>query len=260
MGGMIRSAVVAISLLFITAIQAQPLIHGHAHNDYWHAWPLFEALNDGFVSVEADVHLLQGELRVGHSPEEAIADRTLKKLYLDPLKQRAASKEAPRLTLVIDIKSEPEATYAALLKLLANYHEILTSWHDNQVEPRAVTVILTGGFPRATIEAEKTRWVALDGGLEDLDRTPSSSSELMPRVQANWRDHFKWRGEGPMPESERAKLKALIAKAHAQHRQIRFWNLPDRLNVWRELRADGVDLINTDDLRGCSEFLRREDK
>jgi hypothetical protein len=259
MGGMIRAAV-AVMLFVATSLQAQPLVHGHAHNDYWHAWPLFEALDHGFVSVEADVHLLQGELRVGHSPEEAIADRTVKRLYLDPLKQRAASKDAPPVTLVIDIKSEPESTYAALLKLLASYQEILTSWHDNQVETRAVTVILTGGFPRTTIEAEKHRWVALDGGLDDLELTPSPSPELMPRVQANWRDHFKWRGEGEMPESDRAKLKDLVAKAHAQHRQIRFWNLPDRLSVWRELRSDGVDLINTDDLRGCSEFLRREDK
>jgi hypothetical protein len=259
MGGMIRR-LVALFILLACSIQAQPLVHGHAHNDYWHAWPLFEALNHGFVSVEADVHLLQGELRVGHSPEEAIGDRTLKKLYLDPLKERAAAKDAAPVMLVIDIKSESKATYAALKELLANYREILTSYHDNQVEARAVTVILTGGFPRATIEAEKTRWVALDGGLEDLDATPSPSADLVPRVQANWRDHFKWRGQGDMPERERAKLKAMTAEAHAQHRQIRFWNLPDRLSVWRELLADGVDLINTDDLRGCSEFLRREDK
>jgi hypothetical protein len=257
MGRMTR-ILLAISLFVTGAATAQPLIHGHAHNDYWHPWPLFDALNHGFVSVEADVHLLQGELRVGHSPEEAIADRTLKKLYLDPLKERAALKDAPPVTLVIDIKSDPESTYAAISKLLSNYHEILTSFRDNQVDTRAVTVILTGGYPRATVAAEKTRWVALDGGLDDLDRNPSPSPDLMPRVQANWRDEFRWRGEGPMAESERAKLKEIVAKAHAQHRQIRFWNLPDRLCVWKELRADGVDLINTDDLRGCSEFLRHE--
>lgn len=250
----------AVVLCFVlsASLYAEPLIQGHAHNDYWHPWPLFDALNHGFVSVEADVHLLQGELRVGHSPEEATADRSLKKLYLDPLKERAHSKDAPPVTLVIDVKSDPEATYAAIIKLLANYHEILTSWHDNQVEARAVTVILTGGYPRATVAKEKTRWVALDGGFDDLEMDPSPPADLVPRVQANWRDWFTWRGEGAMPETERAKLKAFVATAHAQHRQIRFWNLPDRLSVWRELRADGVDLINTDDLRGCSEFLRAE--
>ena len=174
---------------------APPLVHGHAHNDYWHARPLQDALDHGFYSVEADVHLLQGELRVGHSPEEATADRTLKKLYLDPLKKRASLTNQPHVTLLIDVKSESGATYAALRELLSNYQEILTSFHDDKVEVCAITVILTGGYPRKTIFAEKTRWVACDGGLEDLDcydaavgrSSPTGPGQLARPFQVAWR-------------------------------------------------------------------------
>src|SRR6266571_3355435 len=39
-----------------------PLIHAHAHNDYEHARPLFDALDRGFCSVEADIYLVDGQL------------------------------------------------------------------------------------------------------------------------------------------------------------------------------------------------------
>src|SRR6478672_5812077 len=33
-----------------------PLANAHAHNDYEHARPLYDALDQGFTSVEADVY------------------------------------------------------------------------------------------------------------------------------------------------------------------------------------------------------------
>lgn len=43
-----------------------PLVHAHAHDDYEHKRPLFDALDRGFCSVEADVHLVDGQLLVAH--------------------------------------------------------------------------------------------------------------------------------------------------------------------------------------------------
>ena len=43
-----------------------PLARAHAHNDYEHTRPLQDALDHGFTSVEADVWLVDGELRVVH--------------------------------------------------------------------------------------------------------------------------------------------------------------------------------------------------
>ena len=52
------------------------------------AHPLLDALQQGFCSVEADVHLVDGELFVAHDANEIKPDRTLRKLYLEPLLAR----------------------------------------------------------------------------------------------------------------------------------------------------------------------------
>ncbi len=64
-----------------------------------------------------------------------------------------------------------------------------------------------------------------------------------------------------MPTEQRARLRDVIAVAHRNGQRVRFWATPDepgaqREAVWRELRAAGVDHINTDDLAGLEDFLR----
>ena len=51
-------------------VVGQPLAQAHAHNDYEHERPLFDALEHGFTSVEADVWLVDGELLVAHDLED----------------------------------------------------------------------------------------------------------------------------------------------------------------------------------------------
>ena len=47
-----------------------------------------------------------------------------------------------------------------------------------------------------------------------------------------------------------------MKKAHLEGRRIRFWATPEKKSVWTELVDSGVDLINTDDLKGLSKFIR----
>ena len=54
----------------LTPTGTKPLPRAHAHNDYEHDRPLFDALDHGFTSVEADVHLVDGELFVAHNSDE----------------------------------------------------------------------------------------------------------------------------------------------------------------------------------------------
>jgi len=54
-----------------------PLTRAHAHNDYEHPRPLLMPLDQGFCSVEADVWLTGGELRVGHELSATAPGRTL---------------------------------------------------------------------------------------------------------------------------------------------------------------------------------------
>lgn len=70
------------------------LRRAHAHNDYLHNRPLEDALDAGFCSVEADVHLVEGKLLVGHNRQDCRQDRSLKALYLDRLEKKFARREA----------------------------------------------------------------------------------------------------------------------------------------------------------------------
>ncbi|HTJ00329.1 MAG TPA: phosphatidylinositol-specific phospholipase C/glycerophosphodiester phosphodiesterase family protein [Dongiaceae bacterium] len=236
-----------------------PLPEGHAHNDYAHARPLQDALDQGFCSIEADIWLEDGRLLVGHNRTDLKPERTLQALYLDPLQERIRRNGGhvypgvTTCTLLIDIKSDAESTYAKLREVLRNYPGMLTVFTPTNITTNAITAILSGNRATATVAADPVRWVAIDGRLPDLE-TPAPVS-LIPLVSDNWTQYFTWRGEGEFPANERARLQHWVAQAHAQGRRLRFWAAPDNPAGWRELHAAGVDLISTDDLAGLAQFL-----
>jgi hypothetical protein len=257
----IRTAVVFGLGLVVAFGQTDPspLPHAHAHNDYEHGHPLFDALAQGFCSVEADIYLVQGQLLVAHDRDNVSTQRTLEGLYLDPLRERIKKNggqvfpKGPPFTLLIDVKSEAEPTYAALREVLRRYADQLTLFRSNATEVRAITVILSGNRPQATVASEPLRYAAIDGRLPDLEG--SASRHLIPLISDNWENHFQWRGSGPMSAQEKEKLQRIVARTHEQGRRLRFWAAPDQPAGWRELKAAGVDLINTDDLAGLRQFL-----
>jgi glycerophosphoryl diester phosphodiesterase len=236
-----------------------PLLYAHAHNDYEHTRPLFDALEQGFCSVEADIYLVDGKLLVAHDRAKVSPDRTLQALYLDPLRERVKKNGGrvfpggPDVTLLIDVKSDAEETYAALRKVLEGYAEMLTVFQTNTIQTNAITVILSGNRAQATLAGEPFRRAAIDGRLQDLDG--NAPVALIPLISDNWSKQFKWRGQGPIPTEEKDKLKALVERVHRQGRRVRFWGAGDFPPVWRELRQAGVDLINTDDLAGVKQFF-----
>lgn len=239
---------------------ASPLLHAHAHNDYLHQRPLLDALDHGFTSVEADVYLVDGELLVAHTRAEVDPKRTLRNLYLDPLRDKIRRgggrvwPGGPALTLFIDIKADGERAYRTLASLLAEYDEMISVVRGGRLEERAVMVVVSGERARNVISVDEPRYVGIDGRLSDLDST--APSHLLPLISDNWTLHFRWRGEGPFPEAERAKLADIVRRAHDRGRRVRFWATPENETLWRELLAADVDLINTDDLPRLERFLR----
>jgi hypothetical protein len=237
-----------------------PLPKAHAHNDYEHPRPLLDALDCGFCSVEADIFLAKGELLVAHTALQLKPERTLQKLYLDSLRERAKAnggkiyKNGPPFYLMIDIKTNAKDTYAALAKVLEGYTDILTVTRDGKTEVKAVTVVLSGNRDIETIRNAKVRHVAIDGRPTDLDGDAPAS--LVPWVSESWRVLFKWDGTDEMPADERKKLRDMVAKAHKQGRKVRFWATPEKEAVWKELLAAGVDFLNTDKLKELEKFLK----
>ncbi len=117
-----------------------------------------------------------------------------------------------------------------------------------------MTAIVSGNRATHLIAADSPRYVGIDGRLSDLES--DQPAHLLPLISDNWGQHFRWRGEGEMPESDREKLERVIDQAHQKNRRVRFWATPDRPEVWGALRDAGADLINTDDLQGLSQFLQ----
>lgn len=239
-----------------------PLLQAHSHNDYEHARPLFDALDQGFCSVEADVWLVDGRLLVGHDRVDLKPERTLEALYLVPLRTRIEQnggrvfRNGPSLTLLIDVKSDATNTYAVLIETLGRFGKILTRFHSDRIVTNAVTIIISGNRARGMMAVETSRLAAYDGRVADLDS--GASPNFIPLVSDNWTTLFRWKAEpndGPMPAAEREKLKALVARTHQQGRRLRLWATPDKPAAWAELFDAGVDLINTDNLEGLSAFL-----
>ncbi len=246
----------------VQAADPAPLIRAHAHNDYEHPRPLLDALACGFGSIEADVHLVDGRLLVAHDRKAVKPERTLEALYLDPLRERVKQnggrvyRTGPTIILLIDVKSEAVATYEALHAVLKNYAAMLTVFRNGVTTPGAITVIVSGSRAPAVMAAQALRYAAMDGRIDDLNG--QTAPALIPLVSDNWQKVFSWRWTGPIPDDEARKLQALVEQAHAQGRQLRFWNTPDNPATWSVLYGAGVDLINTDQLTGLQGFLRAQ--
>jgi hypothetical protein len=142
--------------------------------------------------------------------------------------------------------------------LLSKHADMLTNVEANKVRSGAVTTVLTGNRPKIAPGDTHVRYAGLDGRLSDLgSRVPA---HVMPMISDNWTTQFHWNGNGPMPENERVKLREIVKKAHDSGRVARFWATPESETLWRELRAAGVDLINTDELDRLAAFLRSPDE
>ena len=236
-----------------------PLPQAHAHNDYRHPRPLLDALDRGFCSVEADIFLIDGQLLVGHHPKELAPERTLESLYLTPLADRVRTNggrvfpNGPPITLLIDIKTIASATWPVLHETLSRYGELFTRVEKDRVVEGAVTVVVSGNRPFKELATTSPRYAGLDGRMSDINS--EMPVHLMPLISDHWFRHFKWNGNGPIPDEEREKLVNIVKRVHASGRRLRFWATPDREPMWSVLHAAGVDLINSDDLDGLRRFL-----
>lgn len=241
-----------------------PLPQAHSHNDYEQKRPLFDALENGFCHIEADVHLVDGKLLVAHDRSQVQPGKTLQAMYLDPLRERVRKNGGrvylggPPVTLLIDVKSEAEPTYAVLVAVLQDYREMLTSFQKTRTETRGITVVTSGNRARQIMAAETNRLAAYDGRLEDLDA--ADSKDFIPWISTDWSSVSRWRGLGEFPDDDRRKLREIVTKAHAHGRKVRFWGTPDKPAVWRELLAAGVDILIADNLPALKDFLLANQK
>lgn len=244
----------------------KPLPNAHAHNDYEHDKPLFEALAHGFTSVEADVHLIKNQLYVVHdTPEDLAITPTLEELYLIPLLQHIQKNDGEVYPgynkffyLMIDFKTAAEPTYLKLKEVLKSYESILSVVGEDGKDQmdKPVKVFISGNRPIDELLKDKEKLAGLDGRPGDLKKDYPHA--VMPVISDNYRNFLSWNGTGKVNKKELKKTKAMIKHAHDQDKLVRLWAAPDQPESWEFLHAIGVDLINTDRLGELSAFLNNQ--
>jgi hypothetical protein len=246
-----------ILLANISIGQVHP--NAHAHNDYEHDHPLFDALQNGFLSVEADVHLFKWNeyyqtLLVGHDRVDT-ASRSLEQLYLKPLdsllkvnRGSVYKGDVHTFYLMIDIKTNADTTYLALKELMKSYPRLKCNPSECQVK-----IFLSGNRPMGYV-IKKYEGLALDGRPTDIGK--GFSSDLMPVISDTYWNWCKWDGKQPPNPTDLQKIRELAQYIHTEGKKFRLWAIPDTQLAWQTLLNAGVDLINTDKLKELNEFLK----
>jgi hypothetical protein len=228
------------------------LLPVHSHRDSDLEQPLALALKHHFASVEADVWVVGGELLIGHEREEVAADRTLEEVYLRPLLKAATDgRIASAITLLVDIKNEPEIVFQELHRRLRHHRELLTRLEAGQVVPGCIRVLLSGERPIELARQDSSRLVFIDGRLPDV----GADAGLFPSVSLDWASLFSWNGEGSMPPEVARTVSRLVDQTHSAGQTLRFWGTTDNPTMWSALLDLGVDLVSVDEVEAVTTFL-----
>jgi YVTN family beta-propeller protein len=228
--------------------------NAHSHNDYAQQNPFFEAYNEQFGSIEPDIHLRKGLLLVGHDSVDLTLNRSLEKMYLQPLATYIQKnggypyKDSSRiLQLLIDIKTDSIKTLDALVILLKKYPAIINN--------RFVRIVISGNRPAESLYEKYPSFIWFDGRL---DKSYSSKAlEKIALLSEDFTNYCNWKIKEAMTDEDVNKIRKLVDAAHKLNKPVRFWATPDNAQAWTQLQKLKVDYINTDHIAALSDFLQR---
>jgi alkaline phosphatase len=242
-----------------TAAFAQNTVYttanAHSHNDYQQAEPFFAAYGLQYGSIEVDVILSDDELLVAHTTKDVSQKRTLEDLYLKPLSQNVKANngypyadQSRKLILMLDVKSDAVATINKFIDLLMKYPE-LTHGHN-------LTLLISGNKPDPSTYISYPSYLWFDGLLDTHYSKEALTHVAM--LSGNFINYSGWKGNGNIPEKDKAALKKAIDKAHALKKEVRIWNAPDIIEGWELLTDLDVDFIDSDSIKALAQFLKQK--
>ena len=241
--------ILLVTTLRTASLVAQPA--AHAHNDYAHSRPFYEAAELNFGSIEADVWLVNDTLFVAHDKKDIHRERTLERLYLQPLAAwRKANPTAP-LQLLVDLKTGGE-TLRVLETILQPHRALFTGVN-------AVRLVVSGEMPKPENFSQFDEILSFDGR-----RKTTYSPDALRRIGLVSAPFYEigglWNGKTALPSDRRQRVKAFVDSLHAVGKPVRFWATPDTPMAYETLADLGVDYIGTDDLQGLANFLKSRKK
>ena len=254
--------------------------------------PLYDALNIGCISVEADIWLQNGELLIGHEKGSTDPARTLKSLYLDPLvsilsdrnpdldlndgtdhsgslKGVFSADDSVSLVLLVDIKTESGDTLAVLMDQLSPLADqrFLTHFDGSQIIQGPLTIVGTGNTNFDTIYNEKDRNILFDAPLDNDWSEDSPASKAYNKDNSYYasvsfdKSIGKPSFSGDLSDEQIGKVKNQIQGAHKRGLKVRYYDTPNGFgeeSTQERLWQEGVDVLNRDDLEAAKEFLEKQ--
>lgn len=235
-------------------IKTYTTAQAHSHNDYVRLRPFYDAYEQQFGSVEADVHLVRDTLYVAHDSKDINPKKTFANLYLNPVIEQTGKnggniypQKDVRLQLLIDLKTSGEETLAALVKELEPHKQLLAPIG-------LVMIVVSGNVPEASTFNKYPKYIYFDGRPENT-YTPEQLSRIGLISQA-FQKYSKWNGEGPIPEKDKKSIARMIMQTHDIGKKVRLWATPDNINSWKVMMALQVDYLNTDKVVEMGDYLR----
>ncbi|KAE8452137.1 hypothetical protein EG329_001604 [Mollisiaceae sp. DMI_Dod_QoI] len=248
----------------------------------WRDVPFYTALSVGAISTESDVWLYNGTLHVGHEQGALTNARTFESLYIDPIlsvleRQNPANSSflterthngvfdtsgGQTLYLFVDVKTDGASTWPVVVKALdplrsAGY---LSYTNGTTFTSGAVTVIGTGNTPLDLVQPIESRDYFWDAPIPTLNSTFSNITSLVsPIASTDFAAVFGNVVGTSLNDTQLALLRAQVKTAHDKGIMVRYWDQPGwpistRNGLWRQLRTEGVDLINVDDVQAAAGF------
>ena len=243
--------------LFSPNLIAQPkkytLANTHAHNDYLHDLPFYAAFNAGFGSIEADVYPVNDTLFVAHNKKAIRPDRTLQKLYIQPLLNELEKNSSRHVKLLVDLKEDYKSSLDILLKELLPLNKFLVSPAKTENQ---LTVLISGNRPPPAEYKNYPGFVFFDDDLK-LKHNESEWGRV-GQVSLSLQNYTSWKGDTSLNIQDSEIVQKVIDSVHTAGKTIRFWAAPDTKLSWKTQMNLGVDLIGTDEIKELAEFIKEQ--
>ena len=222
----------------------------HSHNDYEQKQPFFAAYDLGFDSIEADLYIKDGQLCVAHDQKDVSTDRTLQKLYIEPLLAKIKENggypypNKKPLHLLLDLKKQGKEIMQVLETELKPYKK----------ELKHVTISISGDMPKPEEFQNYDKMFWFDG-RKNLNYSKEAFKRIY-MVSASFTDFGKyWAGKEALSKETSDKISAFVNEMHAKNKKVRLWGTPNTTVGFATLKGLKVDVIGTDDLLLLRQFM-----
>ena len=224
-------------------------------NDHKRNNPLFDAINLGFNGISAELKLKKnGELYCGN--------KTLKEVYLEPLKLKSENgnknihpTHTDEFIFYLKIVSDSNSTFEALLKEIEPYQNLLTSFEGTKRIKKPVRIVIGGNIPYSKIFSSSKRYLFAEESVLKLDN--SKDETFTPLAGLSLKNNYTWKGKKNMPNMEYMSLITHVKNAHKAGRLVRLYDIPELPNAFDILYGSGIDFIEIDDLNTFSSYWQK---